>query len=301
MKGYWVWGLIVSALAAGNMGCYYDQWQAAERSNRLLQESLSQVKQDLQDCTLMNRQKDTTIDGLQKQLGTRDEQVNSLMAESANLKGLAGTAADTLKRMADKNPGTVQIIKSEAVLPPALHADLEALAKQYPDQIEYMPDKGAVRWKADLLFPLGSDDMTQNDQVLEALSKFAAIIKRDAGGFDVIVVGHTCTTPIRRPETQSRFPTNWHLSAGRAIRIMMLLAGEGISETQMGVMGYGEWRPIADNSSNDGKARNRRVEIFLVKRGTVQSMSMNVQQVKDQDLAFVWSKDLSKTELLMPH
>ena len=286
MKSYLAWSVCVLLLAAGNFGCYYDQWQAAERDNRVLREDLARAKQDLQDAELMLRQKDTTIESLNNQLAAKDQTIANLTAENQNLRDAMGRATGLL----EKNLAAVPDVKiiSQA-LPQPLHEALKKLAEEYPDLMEYLPEKGAVRWKADLLFPLGSDEMNEmNAKVGEALKKFAEIVMSDkATGFDVIVVGHTCNTPIRRSDTLAKHPTNWHLSAHRAIAVMNLLAGQGIGMNRMGVMGYGEHRPIADNSSQEGKAKNRRVEIFLVPKEKVQSVSMDVLQVKDRALTFV--------------
>ncbi len=295
MTRYWMLGAIALVMGAGNLGCYYDQWQNAERDNRILREDLSRTKQDLADCESMNAQKDTMIDSLNKQIATQNAQIGTLTAEAEHLRQALNQAQAILEAQAGKGLQPLTIVR-QAALPEPLHKALQALADQFPDQIEYLPDKGAVRWKSDLLFPLGSDEMAGADAATDALRKFAEIVIAHAADFDVVVVGHTCTTPIRRAETLSRFPTNWYLSAGRSIRVMELLGQQGVSMTQMGIMGYGEHRPIADNNTNEGKAKNRRVEIFLVSRGAIQSMSMGVYQVKDQDLAFLHGRDVFRPE-----
>lgn len=281
---------LIALMGAGGTGCYYDEWQASERSNRVLREDLARVQDDLQNAEYMNRQKDTTIDGLNKQLATRQQQVASLEAENQSLRTALTRAQDILQEHAHRGPGPITFFQS--ALPPALHEELKRLAEAHPDVIEYDAAKGAVRWKADLLFDLGSDQLAANTEAAEALRKFAAIVSSEAArGFDVIVVGHTCSTPIARPETLREHKTNWHLSAHRAISVMQRLAQERVAMTRIGVMGYGEHRPIADNASNDGKMRNRRVEIFLVPRESVQAVSGGVYEVGDSALVFVRPND----------
>lgn len=286
MRSYWAWGMSAILLAMGNVGCYYDQWQASERDNRVLREDLGRAKQDLADAEQMLKQKDTTIEGLNNQLVAKEQVITNLTAERDSLKN----ALDKAQALLDKNLASVPGVNiiSQA-LPPDLDKALRELAQQYPGEIEYIKEKGAVRWKADLLFPLGSDEMQTGSASAEAMAKFAQIVNEKGTGMDVIVVGHTCTTPIGKPETRAKHPTNWHLSAHRAIAVMVMLAKHGIGMPRMGVMGYGEYRPIADNGTAEGKARNRRVEIFLVPKEKVQSVSMNVFEARDYGLAFLWA------------
>lgn len=286
MRMYWAWTATVLVLAAGNFGCYYDQWQNSERANRVLTEDLARAKQDLVDCELMNRQKDTTIDSLNKQLGAKDETIAAMTAELANLRKTLDQAQALLDKYVGKGLEPPIIVKQ--ALPDPLHKELKALAEAFPEEIEYLPEKGAVRWKADLLFPLGSDQLNAASASLDALRRFADIVQSDkATGFEVIVVGHTCITPIVRPETLAEHKTNWHLSAHRAISVMSLLAEQGVGMSRMGVMGYGEHRPIADNGTKEGKAKNRRVEIYLVPKESVQAVGMGIFEVEDKSLAFM--------------
>ncbi len=287
--------VLLVIMGLSSTGCYYDQWKAQERANKSLQERLTEAEETLQNCEYMNKQKDIEIDALSKQLAARGEQLGSMQSEVSGLRSSLRSSQQTLEEMAKSGPGEV-IITPMPVLPPQLDADLKELASQYPDAIEYDPQKGAVRWKSDLLFPLGSDSLAENTISADALEKFAQIVRSSATGFDVIVVGHTCTTPIRRAETLAKHPTNWHLSAHRSIAVMNLLASQNIAQNRMGVMGYGEYRPIASNGTQDGRAKNRRVEIYLVPRDSVRSMSMGVFEVKERGLAFVMDRAILPDE-----
>jgi len=289
-----VTGVLLVMMGLSSTGCYYDQWKAEERANRVLREQLTQVQNDLQNCEYMNEQKDTEIDSLTKQLDAKNQQVASLQAENDGLRDSVRELQSILRDKATAGPGDVTIMASP--LPPELDTELKRLAEQYPDVIEYDSQKGAVRWKADLLFPLGSDQLVGNTESMEALRKFAEIVQSDAAlGFDVIVVGHTCTTPIVKPETKAKHPTNWHLSAHRAIAVMDLLAQQNVSMQRMGIMGYGEYRPIASNQTEQGRARNRRVEIYLVPRDSVGSMSMGIFEARDRGLAFLLARPEGRT------
>ena len=135
--------------------------------------------------------------------------------------------------------------------------------------IEYDEKKGAVRWKADLLFPLGRDELTGQAEVLDALRKFAAIVNSEAAaGFDVILVGHTCNMPIVQPETAAKHPTNWHLASHRAIAVLEVMSRNGIAPERLSTRGFGEFRPaVPPKPKKIGTPENRRVEIYIVPQG----------------------------------
>jgi chemotaxis protein MotB len=74
------------------------------------------------------------------------------------------------------------------------------------------------------------------------------------------VIGHTDNVPIR-----SRFASNWELSAARALAAVHFLTEKaGVAPIRVGAVGYGEFRPIADNSTPEGRAKNRRIAITIL-------------------------------------
>lgn len=298
MKGNWAWGIVGVAVMALGSGCVsLDKHQALERSHRLLQEELANVRDDLQNAELQLQQKDTEIASLKDQVATKDAMINSLTAENQSLRDSLARAQDILKENWGKGAGGTVVINTNP-LPPAVNQALKEFAAKHPDKLIYDEKTGAVRWKADLLFPLGSDEMTTSDEMMQALEEFVKILDMpEAAVLDIVVVGHTCTTPIRKAETLARFKDNWYLSAGRAIKVMQLLGSKGVASTRLGVMGYGEYRPIADNNTADGKAQNRRVEVYLVPKNSVQSMGgqTGLHQVKDSNLMFARSQSEAPT------
>lgn len=85
----------------------------------------------------------------------------------------------------------------------------------------------------------------------------------------IYIEGHTDNVPIRTPE----FPSNWHLSSARAINTFnALIHSQPDLQTLynhqqkavLGISGYGEQRPVADNATNEGREKNRRIDIRFV-------------------------------------
>lgn len=77
------------------------------------------------------------------------------------------------------------------------------------------------------------------------------------------IEGHTDNVQIRGALAQ-RYPTNWELSAARAINVTRYLQQQGIDPMILGSVAFGEFKPVVPNDSAEGKAKNRRIEIILV-------------------------------------
>jgi type VI secretion system protein ImpK len=78
----------------------------------------------------------------------------------------------------------------------------------------------------------------------------------------VLIAGHTDNQPIR----SLRFPSNWHLSKDRAASVKAVLAAS-LKPDRLTAEGRADTEPVADNSAEDGRAKNRRVEITLLASG----------------------------------
>lgn len=77
--------------------------------------------------------------------------------------------------------------------------------------------------------------------------------------FPVTIEGHTDNLPINT----ALFPSNWELSAVRATTVLRIMMTAGVTADRLTAIGYGEQRPVADNATAEGRARNRRVAIQL--------------------------------------
>lgn len=98
----------------------------------------------------------------------------------------------------------------------------------------------------------------------EAVLRKIAVILAGHPGLKIHVIGHTDNVPIR-PEARSRFASNWELSSARALAAVHFLTEKaGVDPRRLGAIGYGEYRPIADNSTAEGRARNRRITITIL-------------------------------------
>jgi flagellar motor component MotA/outer membrane protein OmpA-like peptidoglycan-associated protein len=110
------------------------------------------------------------------------------------------------------------------------------------------------------LFASGSDSLRSDSiELAAAISKML----EPYIDYEIIVSGHTDNQPIR---TQS-FKSNWDLSSSRAIRFMdVLLKNNKLKPERFSAIGYGEYRPVASNDTTAGRAKNRRVEVSIIRK-----------------------------------
>ncbi len=107
-----------------------------------------------------------------------------------------------------------------------------------------------------ILFPSAEADLQPDAYPI--LKKLAGVLKDLPNHIDV--EGHTDNLPIRN----ELYRSNWELSASRAASVVHLLARNGIAPIRMAAIGYGEYRPVADNSTAAGRRRNRRVVMIIL-------------------------------------
>ncbi len=125
--------------------------------------------------------------------------------------------------------------------------------------LEVTVDEGriVIGMAADVLFPPGSAELsTEGRSNVIQVAKLLA--KRSDREFQV--EGHTDSDPISSDE----FPSNWHLGSARAINVVQVMVGAGMSADQISAATFADTRPVEVNSTAKGKAKNRRIEVVLL-------------------------------------
>lgn len=113
-----------------------------------------------------------------------------------------------------------------------------------------------VEINSDILFDTGSAALDLSARGV--LAKLAEVLHDTPN--PVRVEGYTDNQPINT----AQFPSNWELSAARAASVVHLFASEGVAQQRLAMVGYGEYRPRADNASQEGRNRNRRVVLIVL-------------------------------------
>lgn len=115
---------------------------------------------------------------------------------------------------------------------------------------------------SDDLFNPGGYELTKNGRGL--LKKFSEVLLKN-GDVEIVVEGHTDNDKIGS-KMKNLIPTNWELSAFRAINVLKFLRDSlNVKDEKLSAVAYGSSRPVADNSTAEGKKQNRRIELIIKK------------------------------------
>lgn len=116
-----------------------------------------------------------------------------------------------------------------------------------------------IRLKEKALFASGSAALQgQAEQIVPVIAALLSSLPER-----VTISGHTDNVPI----STAQFPSNWELSSARAVSLMRGLMGAqpALNPARFSALGYSEYRPIASNDTEEGRAQNRRVEVFIAR------------------------------------
>jgi chemotaxis protein MotB len=237
-------------------GCQ-SELQDLRIQNDTQRERIAELESELQVSTLRLEQLKRQLADAQEKSGI---EVETLQQTIAALEEDIAKKKDLIASMQQR------LLYGGAALPVELSTMLEDFAEEH-DMVTYDSSRGIVKFKSDLLFEKGSDKVAST--AVEAVKLLCEILNsEEAQKFDVIIAGHTDDIPIQRPATREKHPTNWHLSAHRAISVLDVMTKNDITSERMSIRGFGEYRPIMENKPNKkGNPQNRRVEIYIVAKG----------------------------------
>ncbi len=233
---------------------------------------------ELQDLRIQNDTQRELIEELESELQTKILQLDELQRKLATAKGLVDIDKEALQQEIAALEGDIaqkkelialmqeRLLFGGAALPVELSAMLEDFAEKH-DMVTFDSSRGIIKLKSDLLFEKGSDKVASS--AVQTVTSLCGILNsEEAKELDVIIAGHTDDIPVVKPETRAKHPTNWHLSAHRAIAVLNVMASNKIESKRMSVRGFGEYRPVAANKpKKGGNPQNRRVEIYIVAKG----------------------------------
>lgn len=173
------------------------------------------------------------------------------------------------KVVSSSKPAT-DVIKPIKILPKSQRTyerEMKQIAETVSKSVQPLIKKGLIQitqhklWveiemNSKILF--SSADSELEEEAFPALKALADVLKKLPNSIDV--EGHTDNIPINN----ELFPSNWELSAARAASVVHLFTRYGVNPQRLSSIGYAEFRPIANNSTADGRVRNRRVKIVIL-------------------------------------
>jgi chemotaxis protein MotB len=232
---------IVSSAVFLNGCASSSKYNAVIEEREALSNRLRQVEAE-------NERLESQLEGQKKTWGERilalDEDVQQLQGEKRDL--------DAQFQAQRKAAEETRSLHSDLV------SDLKSELAAHQVKVDLLKSGIRVSMPGEVLFGSGSTALTESGQ--EMLLKVSAKLKDSP--YLTVVAGFTDNVPIGGA-LANRYPTNWELAGARAARVARLLEEAGVPGEKLTAVSYGENQPVAPNDDEEGRAKNRRIEIRL--------------------------------------
>jgi chemotaxis protein MotB len=194
------------------------------------------------------------VERLQAELSAAAADAGKSAAEIADLK-------DKLSQVQAQNEQLQQEKDTALQSRKGLEDEMRSALESKDVTISRLQGKLTVNILDRILFDSGEADLKPAGAAV--LRKVAGILAAHPE-LKIHVIGHTDNVPIKAA-ARHRFPSNWELSTARATAaVRFLTENAGVDPRRLGAVGYGEFRPVADNATAEGRARNRRIAITIL-------------------------------------
>lgn len=243
------------------------KYEQLEMRYQTLSKDMNDTQLQLADCNSTSRSLQVMLDDAKRQNQECKQAYNDLKGSLDKSLAQSAQGSINIAKLVDEINASNAYIKhlveakskSDSLNMVLTNNLTRSLSRDELKEVDIKVLKGVVYISLadNMLFKSGSYEV--NSRAMETLSKIAKIIK-DYKDYDVLVEGNTDPVPISKTNIRN----NWDLSALRASSVVQVLQNEfGIDPRRMTVGGRGEYNPIADNSTELGKQRNRRTEIII--------------------------------------
>lgn len=276
-------GLLVLACLALSGCVMKSTYQQKELEAQGLAKSLQEERSDYRKLRTENEQLQSQVDRLTRELKAMTGERDTLATDKRGLEESLRSTSDAKNRKIGDLSKTVDDLKAEnlrlkdeVAQLQQQKSEVQKTSKTYEELVQKMKgeiSKGEVtiselkgRLTVNLveavLFDSGKAEVKPNGRLV--LQKVVDILK-NVKDKAIRIEGHTDNVPIVGALTR-RYPSNWELSAARAINVAKYLQQQGIDPALLSADAYGPYRPVASNDSAEGRAKNRRIEIVLVSK-----------------------------------
>ncbi len=197
--------------------------------------------------------KKVRLERAQAELAQTKASLANSLAEAGMLRDKLAGSDEKMEQLQKEKEQAVQTHQS-------LENEMRAALESKDVTISKLQGKLTVNILDRVLFDSGEAELKPDGAAV--LRKVAVLLQQHTN-LQVHVVGHTDNVPIR--SGRSRFASNLELSTARAIAAVKFLTEKaGVDPRRLGAVGYGEFRPVADNSTAEGRAKNRRIAITIL-------------------------------------
>ena len=253
---------LVGVLLVASVGCVDEaKYNAVLLRNREQEKLLQEKEAQIAGLTERVNALTARATDAQRLLAEKEDHLASVMRERDEVRKAFDELLAAYKKFAERAPMV-------GGLPEKVAIAIQQLADQYPGLFEFDAATGRLRFAADITFDSGSNVV--KPEASAAITKLGGILTSDvAKGILASIVGHTDSDPVKKPSTVSllqglgKATNNQGLSEARAEAVAEILRAANVEPSRLSTRGVGEAQPIADNRSAAGKAKNRRVEIYL--------------------------------------
>jgi chemotaxis protein MotB len=215
---------------------------------------LKKCQDERQALTADRDQQKEKVATLEKQLGDVTLERDKASAHGSELEG---TMTATQKELSELRKQHAEAEKRLAAFR-ALTARFQKMIDAGKIQVAFRNGQMIMKLPAGILFASGKADLSKDGQ--GTLTDVATILKEFADR-KFLIAGHTDNVPL---PGHGHFKDNWELSTARALVVARFLVSKGVTSTSLGAAGYAEFDPVADNSNDQGRQENRRIEIVVV-------------------------------------
>jgi len=189
------------------------------------------------------------------------EASDSLKADLANARAQIQTNQDLITSLTNQVAALQKEKEQVSKTSKSLEDEMRSQLESKDVTISKLQGRLTVNIVDRVMFDSGEAVLKPDGEVV--MRKIAQILQEHPQ-LSIHVVGHTDNIPIRQT-AQSRFASNWELSAARALAAVHFLTERaGVDPRRVGAVGYGEFRPVADNATAEGRAKNRRIAITIL-------------------------------------
>jgi chemotaxis protein MotB len=203
------------------------------------------------------------VTALTEENASLKQQVESLTGQSnEQIKNIAGLQADIerLKESLSQAKKESQEVENKSKTYQELVKQMKSEIAQGQITIKELKGKLTMDVVDKILFASGEAKVKKEG--LEVLNRVVEILK-NVKDKNIRVEGHTDNVQITS-KLAKKYPTNWELSAARALNVTRYLQDQGIDPAILSATAFGEYQPIADNETPEGRAKNRRIAIILL-------------------------------------